>query len=73
MKVVEFQRENWRDASKTLRKIADQLDSGELPVCRIGVMAMRDPAGQVELFAFGPVADDLQLPGHVSPSRAEAD
>lgn len=60
MKVVEFQRENWRDASKTLRKIADQLDSGELPVCSISVMAMRDPSGQVELFAFGPVADDLQ-------------
>jgi len=60
MKVVEFKRENWRDAAKTLRKIADQLDSGELPVCSIGVMAMRDPSGQVELFAFGPVADDLQ-------------
>ncbi|MND99154.1 hypothetical protein D3C80_915310 [compost metagenome] len=60
MKVVEFQRENWRDASRTLRKIADQLDSGVLPVCSMGVMAMRDPSGQVELFAFGPVADDLQ-------------
>lgn len=60
MKVVEFQRENWRDAPKTLRKIADQCESGKLPVCSIGVMAMRDPSGQVELFAFGPVADDLQ-------------
>ncbi|MFJ1573005.1 hypothetical protein ACIOAU_15695 [Pseudomonas sp. NPDC088322] len=60
MKVVEFQRENWRDASKALRRIAEQLDSGELPVCSIGVMAMRDSSGQVELFAFGPAADDLQ-------------
>ncbi|MFJ4454395.1 hypothetical protein ACIP1G_10960 [Pseudomonas sp. NPDC089392] len=60
VKVLEFKREDWRDASKTLRKIADQMDSGELPVCSIGVMAMRDPSGQVELFAFGPVADDLQ-------------
>lgn len=60
MRLVEFQRENWREAAKTIRKIADQLDSGELPVCSIGVMAMRDPSGQVELFAFGPVADDLQ-------------
>ncbi|MFJ5188468.1 hypothetical protein [Pseudomonas fulva] len=60
MKVVEFQRENWRDTSKTLRKIADQLDSGELPVCSIGVLAMRSPEGQVEVFGFGPVADDLQ-------------
>lgn len=53
MKVVEFQRENWRDASKTLRKIADQLDSGELPACSIGVLAMRSPEGQVEIFGFG--------------------
>jgi len=60
MKVVEFQREHWRDASRTLRKIADQLDSGELPVCSLGVLAMRCPAGQVEIFAFGPVSDDLQ-------------
>jgi len=60
MRVIEFQRENWRDAPRTLRKIADQLDSGELPVCSIGVMAMRDPTGRVNLFAFGPVADDLQ-------------
>lgn len=60
MKVVEFQRENWRDTSKTLRKIADQLDSGELPVCSIGVLAMRSPEGQVEVFGFGPVADDMQ-------------
>ncbi|MEG1081695.1 MAG: hypothetical protein RSE44_24410 [Pseudomonas sp.] len=60
MKVVEFQRENWRDASRTLRKIADQLDGGDLPVCSIGVMAMRDPSGHVGVFAFGPVADDLQ-------------
>lgn len=60
MKVVEFQRENWRDASKTLRKIADQLDSGELPPCSIGTLAMRSPEGQVEVFGFGPAADDLQ-------------
>jgi len=60
VKVVELQRESWRGASKTLRQIADQLDSGELPVCSIGVMAMRSPEGQVEIFGFGPVADDLQ-------------
>ena len=29
-------------------------------MCSVGVMAMRDPAGQVEVFAFGPVSDDLQ-------------
>ncbi|HBN9691709.1 TPA: hypothetical protein L3916_004290 [Pseudomonas aeruginosa] len=57
MKIVEFRRENWRDASRTPSKIADQLDSNELPVCSIGVMAMRGPGGRVEVFAFGPVAD----------------
>lgn len=61
MKVVELQRESWRGASKTLRQIAAQLDSGELPVCSIGVLAMRSSEGQVEIFGFGPVADDLQV------------
>lgn len=61
MKVVELQRESWRGASKTLRQIADQLDSGELPVCSIGVLAMRSSEGKVEIFGFGPVADDLQV------------
>ncbi|MEC4022178.1 hypothetical protein VSO52_05175 [Pseudomonas fulva] len=60
MKVVQFQREEWRDAARTLRKIADQLDSGDLPPCSIGTLAMRSPEGQVEIFGFGPVADDLQ-------------
>ena len=60
MKVVQFQREEWRDAARTLRKIADQLESGELPPCNIGTLAMRSPEGQVEIFGFGPVADDLQ-------------
>lgn len=60
MQVVEFKREKWRNASDTLRKIADDLDSGDLPVCSIGVLAMRSPEGQVEVFGFGSVADDLQ-------------
>lgn len=29
-------------------------------MCSIGVLAMRSPEGQVEIFGFGPVADDLQ-------------
>lgn len=60
MKVVQFQREEWSDAARTLRKIADQLDSGDLPPCSIGTLAMRSPEGQVEVFGLGPVADDLQ-------------
>ena len=60
MKVVEFKREGWRDAAATLRKVAVQLESGELEPCAIGVLALRSPSGTVEAFAFGPAADDLQ-------------
>lgn len=60
MNVVEFKREGWRDAAAALRKVADQLDSGELQPCAIGVLALRSPNGRVEAFAFGPAADDLQ-------------
>ncbi|MCO8161063.1 hypothetical protein NJC38_02715 [Pseudomonas sp. 21LCFQ010] len=60
MNVVEFKREGWRDAVATLRKVADQLDSGELEPCAIGVLALRSPNGRVEAFACGPAADDLQ-------------
>lgn len=60
MKVVEFQRENWRNAARTLRTIADRLDSGELPPCSIGTLAMRSAGGKLEVFGFGPMADDLQ-------------
>lgn len=31
VKVLEFKREDWRDAANTLRKIADDLDAGEHP------------------------------------------
>ena len=43
-----------------LRKIADQLESGELEPCAIDVLALRSSSGTVEAFAFGPAADDLQ-------------
>ena len=63
MKVVEFKREDWRDPVKTLRKIADDLESGELGVCKVGVLAMLTDSGAVEVFGFDPVADDLQALG----------
>jgi hypothetical protein len=49
MKIVEFGREYWRGASRTLSKIADQLDSNQLPLCSVGAMAMRDPGVRVEV------------------------
>jgi hypothetical protein len=60
MKVVEFAREGWRDPVKTLRKIADQLEAGELPPCDVGVVSMIGSGGQVGVFGFGPKGDDLQ-------------
>lgn len=58
--VLSFEREGWRDAARTLRQIADELESGELGACKVGVLAMQCVSGEVSAFGFGPVADDLQ-------------
>lgn len=60
LKVLNFEREGWRDAVTTLRKIADDLESGELEPCSTGVLAMRSGSGRVAAFGFGPMADDMQ-------------
>ncbi|MFK3815097.1 hypothetical protein ACI2KG_00555 [Pseudomonas sp. NPDC089407] len=60
MKVLEFQREGWRDTVKALRKIADDLEQGNIDPCAIGAVALRSPAGKVTAFGIGPAADDLQ-------------
>lgn len=60
MNVVEFNRENWRDPARTLRQIADDLDSGTLEACSVGAVSMLAESGKIEVFAFGPVAEDLQ-------------
>ena len=40
MKIVELKREGGRDAAKTLRKIADDLDAGEHPECTVGALTL---------------------------------
>lgn len=60
VKVLEFKREGWRDPVLTLRKIADDLESGALGSCKVGVLAVMTESGEVKAFGFGPVADDLQ-------------
>jgi hypothetical protein len=60
VKVLEFKREDWRDPVRTLRKIANDLESGEFVACKVGVLAMMTEGGEVKAFGFGPVADDLQ-------------
>jgi hypothetical protein len=61
--IVEFKREGWRDAVGTLRRIADQLESGDLPACKVGTLVMLSESGAIDVFAFGPTADDLQALG----------
>lgn len=50
-KLIDFKREGWRDAAKTLRKIADDLDAGVHPECTVGVLT---PRGEVTVFGLGP-------------------
>lgn len=40
-KLIDFKREGWRDAAKTLRKIADDLDAGVHPECTVGALTDR--------------------------------
>ena len=63
MKIVELKREGWRDAAKTLRKIADDLDAGELPECTVGTLTLIGAKGEVTVFGLGPKCDDLQCLG----------
>lgn len=67
MKIVELKREGWRDAAKTLRKIADDLDAGEHPECAVGALTLIAPKGQVTVFGLGPKCDDLQCLGGHAP------
>ncbi len=46
MKVVEFQREGWRGTVKALRKIADDLEQGNIHPCTIVAVALRYPTGR---------------------------
>ena len=60
MKIVELKREGWRDAAKTLRKIADDLDAGEHPECTVGALTLIGAKGGVTVFGLQPKCDDLQ-------------
>ncbi|WP_223553430.1 hypothetical protein [Pseudomonas sp. BF-R-01] len=62
-KLLEFKREDWRDAAKTLRKIAGDLDAGDHPACSVGVLTLIGPKGEVTVFGLGPKCDDLQCLG----------
>ena len=53
VKVLEFKREDWRDAAKTLRKIADDLDAGEHPECTVGALTLIGAKGEVTVFGLG--------------------
>lgn len=55
-KLIDFKREGWRDAAKTLRKIAEDLDAGVHPECTVGALTLLGPKGQVTVFGLGPSA-----------------
>lgn len=63
LKVVQLQRDGSRDAVTVLKKIIEQLESGELEPCETGALVMLSTEGAVETFGFGPKADDLQVLG----------
>ncbi|ALI04396.1 hypothetical protein C1Y08_20630 [Pseudomonas sp. FW306-02-F02-AA] len=60
VKVLEFKREGWRDAVRSLRKIADDLESGRREACSVGVIGLRSERGGIDVFGFGPMANDMQ-------------
>ena len=59
-KIVQIPRAGYLDAVLTLRRLADQIESGELPACDVGVLAMLGAHGGVDVFGFGPQSKDLQ-------------
>lgn len=61
--LLPFRREGWREAAATLRRIAEQIENGELSGCRVGALALQGENKKVTVFGFGPHADDLQLLG----------
>lgn len=63
VQVLEFKRKDWRDAAKTLRKIADDLDAGGHPECSVGALTLISAKGEVTVFGLGPKCDDLQCLG----------
>lgn len=63
VQLIDFKRDGWRDAAKTLRKIADNLDAGVHPECTVGALTLLGPKGQVTGFGFGPKCDDVQCLG----------
>tara|TARA_B100001750_G_C15369875_1_gene526714 strand:+ start:581 stop:835 length:255 start_codon:yes stop_codon:yes gene_type:complete len=62
-KVVEFKREGWRDTVKTLRSIADRIESGELARCDVGVFVMMGEDNAIDTFGMGSKGEDLALLG----------
>ena len=63
LKVVQFQQEGQKDPATALRYILDQLESGEIEPCDIGVLVMMGRDGAVDTLCFGPKSGDLQALG----------
>lgn len=62
-KLIQFEREGWRDGVQALKAIVTQLESGEIAPVSIGALVMLGTDGQLEVFGFGPRAEPLELVG----------
>ncbi|MFV1943922.1 hypothetical protein VPH49_24290 [Pseudomonas luteola] len=60
MNVVRFEREPFRDAANTLRRIADEVESGTLGAVKVGALVILTEANYPHVFGVGPRADELQ-------------
>jgi hypothetical protein len=61
LKVVPFVREGWRDAIKTLRLIADELEASDDPECVVGALVLVDRDSQPRTYGFGPQGEDMNV------------
>lgn len=62
-KLIQFEREGWRDTVAALRAIADQIESGEQSRPKVGVLVLHGSDNRIETFGFGSKADDLSALG----------
>lgn len=64
MNVVELKRQGWRDAPKTLRVIADDIENGSFGDVRVaGLVLLSDDVDspRVTVFGMGPNGELLQV------------
>lgn len=59
IRVVDFQKEHYRNAAKALRKIAEDIESGEEPDVQTCALVILNSDNQPSIYGFGPRSDEL--------------